>query len=411
MPRMIDLIRASAVPANLMQSAARGALSIPPAEMIEILVYLATNNKVFAEQASLTLAGWEESSSRAAASDPRTPKEVLAYLIAPENLRPVLLPALLGNPAVSEEALIVLAASATREHVEVLLKSGRVNHSPNILRALSSNANLSGIQSADIEEKISAREPKALGQTPALHEPEPSASVPEAESAPPPAAADASDEVPEQVLTAYLAEHASEISADAGKPFQPIGGVHDELEAPVAEAQPAPAAQTPAAQPAAAAAAQRAPVAKKSQVSATERGSALQKIAQLDVKGRIQLALKGSKEERSLLIRDGTKVVALAVLESPKIGESEVEKYASQKNVLEAVLRSIPLKRRFMKHYGIVRSLVFNPRTPLDVSLGLMKNILINDLKNLSGNKEVSDTVRKLALKMFKQKKETTRKN
>ena len=33
-----------------------------------------------------------------------------------------------------------------------------------------------------------------------------------------------------------------------------------------------------------------------------------------------------------------------------------------------------------------------------------MKNILAQDLKNLSGNKEVSDTIRKLALKMFKQK-------
>jgi hypothetical protein len=114
--------------------------------------------------------------------------------------------------------------------------------------------------------------------------------------------------------------------------------------------------------------------------------------------------MKGSKEERALLVRDGTKIVALAVLDSPKISDSEVEKFATQKNVLEAVLRAIPLKRRYMKQYNVVRNLVFNPRTPIDVSLGLMKNILVADLKNLSGNKEVSDTVRKLALRMFKQK-------
>jgi len=123
------------------------------------------------------------------------------------------------------------------------------------------------------------------------------------------------------------------------------------------------------------------------------------------------LAMKGTKEERSLLVRDGTKVVALAVLESPKISDAEVEKFASQKNVLEAVLRQIPLKRRFMKHYGIVRNLVFNPRTPLDISLGLMKNLLVHDLRNLSGNKEVSETVRKLSLKMFKQKMDTSKKS
>jgi hypothetical protein len=84
-----------------------------------------------------------------------------------------------------------------------------------------------------------------------------------------------------------------------------------------------------------------------------------------------------------------------------------VEKFASQKNVLEAVLRQITIKRRFMKNYAVMRNLIFNPRTPLDIALGLMKNLLINDLKNLSGNKEVPETVRKLALRMFKQKLET----
>lgn len=137
-----------------------------------------------------------------------------------------------------------------------------------------------------------------------------------------------------------------------------------------------------------------------------QRGSVLQKIAKLDIKGRIQLAMKGTKEERSILVRDGTKIVALAVLDSPKITDGEVEKFASQKNVLEAVLRYIPMKRRFAKNYAVIRNLVFNPRTPLDVALGLMKNLLTVDLKNLSGNKEVSETIRKLALRMFKQKLE-----
>jgi hypothetical protein len=36
----------------------------------------------------------------------------------------------------------------------------------------------------------------------------------------------------------------------------------------------------------------------------------------------------------------------------------------------------------------------------------LMKNMLLHDLKNLSGNKEISDTIRKLALRMYKQKME-----
>ena len=60
MARTIDQIRASKLPSNMMQFAARGALQVPAAENIEILVYLAKYNKVFGELARMTLAGWDE---------------------------------------------------------------------------------------------------------------------------------------------------------------------------------------------------------------------------------------------------------------------------------------------------------------------------------------------------------------
>ena len=72
MPRIIDQIRASKLPSNMMQFAARGALSVPPAENMEILVYLAKYNKIFGDTARLTLAGWDEKASLVAASDPST---------------------------------------------------------------------------------------------------------------------------------------------------------------------------------------------------------------------------------------------------------------------------------------------------------------------------------------------------
>jgi len=218
---------------------------------------------------------------------------------------------------------------------------------------------------------------------------------------------DETGEVPDETVTAYLAANAQEIAAEAEKPFQSVGGVVDLLGAdyfPVSEVKDVSTVQQAAGAVPSAAAAAAAPSRAQAE---PRRENTLQKINRLDVKGRIQLALKGNKEERSILIRDGTKVVALAVLDAPKITDGEVEKIALQKNVLEAVLRQIPLKRRFMKNYAIVRNLVMNPRTPLDLSLGLMKHLLVQDLKNLSANKEVADTVRKLALKMYKQKMET----
>jgi hypothetical protein len=418
MPRMIDVIRSSGANSNVMQTAARGALSVPPQEMLEILVYLATQTKIFAERARLTLAGWDETSSLKAAADPRTPKEVLTYLITPGNLRPTLLPALLENPSVSETSLAELAAAASRYMLETLVKSPRISQSQTILSALSSNPHLNPAQSSAIDEKLASfGAPTTCQPEPAPASPE---SAPAAAVAPPEVPNEASpetgtDEIPDEVTAAYLTEHAGEISAEGNKPFQPIGAIEElPADAPtVPDTAPAEAkteAVASSTAQGAATAARKAPSVKKAYLSAEEqRGSALQKISKLGITGRIQLAMKGTKEERSLLIRDGTKIVALAVLESPKLTDSEVEKFANQKNVLEAVLRGISMKRRFMKQYAILRNLTFNPRTPIDVSLGLVKHLLTGDLKNLAGNKEVSDTVRKIALRMFRQKLDVTK--
>jgi hypothetical protein len=401
MSRMIDLIRSSEVSANLVQAAARGSLSVPPGEMIEILVHLALHSKTFGNQARITLAGWDEKASLAAARDPATSAEVLGYFASPANLRPQLLPALAENPSVSDPALCELAGQGGRSVVGLLLASPRVTGSRELLRALESNPTLRPNELAEIASRLAALETSAAVAPAAVAHP---------------AETEAPTAVLEEALTNYLKENAVELEAETDKPFEPVGGIHDDAAAGVATDSVAPAA-TPAVAPAATSApeahdapgvATAAAHAKKHLPPSHDerRDSTLQKIAKLDIKGRIALAVRGNKEERSILIRDGTKLVALAVLDSPKVTDGEVEGFASQKNVLEAVLRTIPLKRRFLKNYIVTKNLVFNPRTPLDVSLGLMKHLLVHDLKNLSGNKEVADTVRKLALRMFRQKLE-----
>lgn len=397
-----------------MQFAARGAMQVPAAENIEILVYLARHNKVFGELARMTLAGWDEKACLASVSDSQTPREVLEYFISPDNIRPKLLPALLENPSVPEIEVVKLARAAMRETIEAMLNSPRVRSLSKALDALRSNPYLKKEEAAEIDkaggtEKVAASQSGSEADPTSSEQPATAAStslVPDSSQAEP-----TSGEHDEEVVV-YLQEHADEIAAEGEKPFQAIGGIVELLGAdyfPVthtAEAQEAASATATAAGSQAAAK----PAVAKQIAGDPKRQNTLQKINSLDVKGRIQLALKGNKEERSILIRDGTKVVALAVLEAPKLADGEVEKFASQKNVLEAVLRQIPLKRRFMKNYIVVRNLVANPRAPLDIGLGLMKNLMIADLKNLSANKEVSETIRKLALKMYKQKLETANK-
>ncbi|MGC2449783.1 MAG: hypothetical protein WA477_19205 [Candidatus Sulfotelmatobacter sp.] len=431
MPRTIDQIRASKLPSNMMQFAARGALQVPAAENIEILVYLALHNKVFGELARMTLAGWDEKASIVAASDPQTPAEVLNYFIAPDNLRPRLLPGLLENPSISEAQFKKLASSAMRDTVDAILKSKRPLSFASVIEALKSNPYVKKEELEDLRKRAgdaseTATAPASTAESAEkLNATSPQFAAPASSNSGGSvvtAAASATTEVipsapadaeHEEAVAAYMHEHAAAIAAEGGKPFQAIGGVVELLGNdyfPVIEtaaisapaATPAASATSPPTASAAKPAAAKHPAHGKP--AEPKRENTLQKINHLDVKGRIQLALKGNKEERSILIRDGTKVVALAVLEAPKLSDGEVEKFASQKNVLESVLRQIPLKRRFMKNYIVVRNLCANPRTPLDLGLGLMKNLLIQDLKNISANKEVSETIRKLALKMYKQK-------
>jgi hypothetical protein len=414
---MLELIRASALPAHQMMTAAKGALHLPPAETVEILVYLAEHNKIFSEPATLTLAGWDEESAKIIAADPKTAAPVLDYWLSPKNFRTSLFPLLLENQSVSISKLSELAKTLNGAWADMMLASPRVRASLQLLQDLNSNRRLSAVQ-ADIVKGLLTTEPSSTKEP---GSPVPNLAANESQEVtslgttnPQPANLDAEvlqgeDSETIQALTSYLTEHAAEITASADKPFQPIGGIQDiaiSLEQPMATA--AAAAAPAAAAPSSPVVAN--PALPKKLVNPDEkRGSVLQKITKLDVKGRIQLAMKGNKEERSILVRDGTKIVALAVLDSPKISDGEVEKFAGQRNVLEAVLRAIPMKRRFAKNYATMRNLVCNPRTPVDASLGLMKGLLVQDLKNLTTNKEVSETIRKLALRMYQQKTEANK--
>jgi len=436
---MLDLIRANALSSHQMMSASKGALRLPHPEMVEILVYMAEHNKIFGANARFTLAAWDEASATTIVADPATPREVLNYGLDPRNLRSALFPLLLENESVPLTKIAELATTVKGEWIDAMIVSPRVGKSRQVQNDLSSNEDLSGVQAARVRELITGKPAEIPAPAPALArvvQPAPAPPVVEesvavsethsSESTVPPqppapapvtplSPSEDSDPEAEAALVAFFVEHAAEIAAEGEKPFQPIGGIHDEFHgeadaqtkvaAAAASASPAPAV-TPSAAPA------LKPVFPKRLVNPEDekRGSVLQKISKLDIKGRIQLAMKGTKEERAILVRDGTKIVALAVLDSPKISDGEVEKFASQRNVLEALLRAIPLKRRFIKNYAVVRNLVFNPRTPLDIGLGLIKNLLVQDLRNLSGNKEVSDTVRKLGLRMFKQKSEAANK-
>lgn len=137
-----------------------------------------------------------------------------------------------------------------------------------------------------------------------------------------------------------------------------------------------------------------------------KRLTLIQRLNAMTPAERIKTALTGNQEERMALIKDGNKLVSRAVLGSPKLSDVEIESFASMKNVTEEILRMIAMNRRFMKSYSVARTLINNPRSPLDVTLPLLNRMNERDLKNLGMNKNVAETLRAMAAKLIKQRQD-----
>lgn len=135
-----------------------------------------------------------------------------------------------------------------------------------------------------------------------------------------------------------------------------------------------------------------------------KRETMLQKLSRLRVVERVQLALKGGRDERVLLIRDPCKVVQRAVLQSPQLSEQEVESFSKMTTLSDETLRLIANNRKFRKNYVILRALIFNPKSPLEVTLHLLPLIKVTDVKLLSTSKNVADTLRTAAARLMRQR-------
>lgn len=133
--------------------------------------------------------------------------------------------------------------------------------------------------------------------------------------------------------------------------------------------------------------------------STADRDSILQKLTKMSFSARLKAASKGTREVRSILIRDPSKMIAMAVLTSPKLTEPEVEAFARMGNVSEDVLRHIGSNRTWMKNYQIVLALVKNAKTPLGLSLNMMNRLNDRDLQGLSTDRNVPEPLRVAARK------------
>lgn len=121
----------------------------------------------------------------------------------------------------------------------------------------------------------------------------------------------------------------------------------------------------------------------------------------LPIKKKVKLAFKGTREQRAQLIRDPNRIVASAVLSSPKLTEAEVESFAKMANVAEEVLRVIATNRTWLKNYRVMLGLVKNPKTPPAISMQLLPRISERDMKMVAVDRNVPEALRLAARKFI----------
>jgi hypothetical protein len=124
-----------------------------------------------------------------------------------------------------------------------------------------------------------------------------------------------------------------------------------------------------------------------------------ERLSSMTVPEKMKCAMKGTREMRSILIRDPNRLVASAVLSCPKVNPAEVEAFAKMGNVSEDILRTIANTRAWTKAYGVVLSLVKNSKTPVALSMNLMQRLTESDVKKISTDRNVPEALRLAARK------------
>jgi hypothetical protein len=343
---LVDQFRRGGVPQDLRFMAAQGALPLKPTDLVELVHFLLEDaEEGVREAATSTLDRFPAEELLPIARDRETPPQVLSWILLHRRERETL-EVVLQNTSLPDAVIEKAAAELPTELAElVVINQVRLLRSMTLLEAIESNASLNRDQKRRL---LELRETFHIGEAQPVAE------------APPPVA------------------------------VEPVPAVPPEPE-PLEEA-PVPRTDAEAA---------------VHYLSEEERGqadkvSAVQRLYRLNTAEKVIAALKGSREERAILVRDPNRIVSTAVLGSPRLTEAEIESFASMKNVGEQILRQIGANRDWTKKYSVVSNLVRNPRTPLGISLSFVSRLTPRDMKSISVDRNVPDVIRKQAQRFVK---------
>jgi hypothetical protein len=343
---LVEQFLKGGVPQDLRMLAAQGALPLKTEDLVELLHHLLRDPvPQVGQTAEATLRGISIDDLTPVLKARETPAAILAWALQNRE-EPKLREAVLQNVSTPDDAVERVAGRLPENLAElVVINQVRLLRSTALLVALESNPGLSNDQKRRLRE---LRESFHIGDAAA------SAAAPQP-AAPPPAA------VPEAAP-----EPEPEPEPD-GPPLSEEQAVFQYLS--------------------------------EEERQESSKLTAVQKVYKMNTAEKVVAALKGTREERAVLVRDRNRIVCTAVLGSPKVTEAEIEQFAGMKNVPDEVLRTIAGNREWTKKYPVVLNLIKNPRTPVALSIGMVSRLNPRDMKALTTDRNVSEVLRKTAQK------------
>jgi hypothetical protein len=341
---LVEQFRQGRVPRDLRLMAAQGALPLGPVDLADLLEFLLHDvDEEIRESASASLLAVPTDEMRPLARDRTSLPGLLSWILTHREERE-LQEAVLQNTTLPDEAIEARASTLPEELAElVVINQVRLLRRTSLLEALEQNQDLSKDQRRRLRE---LRESFHIGEQPT----EPAAAAAPATAPAPPQAEEAEEEPPPP-------------ASDAEAVARYLGAEEQQDK---------------------------------------EKVSAVQRLYRQNTAQKMISALKGTREDRAILVRDPNRLVSSAVLGSPKLTDVEIESFAGMKSLSDEVLRRIGNHKEWTKRYGVISNLVKNPRTPLGISIGLVSRLNPRDIKGLAVDRNVPEVIRKQAQKFLK---------
>jgi hypothetical protein len=346
--QVIGQLRAGTYPHDVLLTLARGFLPLPQEDLIAVLSYLSLIDDQ--EAATLAKASLHDIPVRSvhgfASNENASPEHLGLLMRATQDAH--ILEALIRNRAVSDEAVVELASRADGAVQEVVvINQTRILRAPQILDALLENPRVTQdtrrrvleTREEFFEKKARIEELKRiLGEE---------------------------DVIDETVPDEAIADLLELVEKEPVAVLPPIGEVTIEG------------------------------------LELEKKKSLWSILATMPISQKVQLAFKGNKSVRMVLVRERNRLVASAAVRNPRITESEAEQIAGMRDVSEDVLRIIGMRRDWSSKYPVALALSKNPKTPVGVVLPLINRLTLRDLKGLKDDKGVSETVRASARRLY----------